>query len=134
MYKRVAKHARKKAEEEDLGLDEEMKEVLGLQDTDDSESDSESSEGDEDASDGEASGSDDEDASQDDRPSRLKRKLEGLYNDEEDEAEDSESEDDEGDSAGPSAQEALEDPLYEIPVPKGSQSCAICPGRIFKNL
>ena len=50
MFKRVEKRIWKKEKEEELGLDSEMKEVLGLQDTDSEESDS-SSDNDSDGSD-----------------------------------------------------------------------------------
>lgn len=42
MFKRVDKRRRKKEEEEKLGLDEEVKEILGIQDTDSEESESDS--------------------------------------------------------------------------------------------
>ncbi|CCO32454.1 hypothetical protein BN14_06514 [Rhizoctonia solani AG-1 IB] len=40
MYKRINKRIRKKEKEEELGLDDETKEILGMQDTDSDESDS----------------------------------------------------------------------------------------------
>ena len=44
MFKRVEKRIRKKEKEEELGIDEDMKEMLGMHDTDSEESDSSSSE------------------------------------------------------------------------------------------
>jgi hypothetical protein len=46
MFKRVAKRVKRKEEEEALGLDEDMKEALGMHDTDSDESESDSSEDD----------------------------------------------------------------------------------------
>ena len=43
MFKRVEKRRKRQEEEEDLGLDAELKQVLGIQDTDSEESDSDSS-------------------------------------------------------------------------------------------
>jgi len=143
MFKRVEKRARKKAKEAELGIDETTKELLGLNDTDDSESDSSDSESE--------SGSDDGGASdQSDKETRsilnkLKRKAAVLENNSDDEAgsEDegggSGSEDEEGPpqpGAGEqrvTAQEALDNPLHDIPKPAGALSCAICPGKVFKN-
>jgi hypothetical protein len=45
MFKRVARRVKKKEEEEALGIDEDMKEVLGMHDTDSEESDSDSGSG-----------------------------------------------------------------------------------------
>jgi hypothetical protein len=45
MFKRVAKRAKRKEKEEALGLDEEMKEALGMHETDSEESDSSSEDG-----------------------------------------------------------------------------------------
>lgn len=44
MFKRVAKHAKRKEKEAALGITEEMKEIMGLQDTDSDESQSDSEE------------------------------------------------------------------------------------------
>jgi hypothetical protein len=43
MFKRVAKRVKRKEDEEALGLDEDMKEALGMHDTDSDESESDSS-------------------------------------------------------------------------------------------
>ncbi|KAF8813356.1 hypothetical protein BYT27DRAFT_7230935 [Phlegmacium glaucopus] len=67
MFKRVDKRRRKKEEEEKLGLDEEVKEILGIQDTDSEESESESDfdEGEEEGSAAEGERDEEEDEGED---------------------------------------------------------------------
>ena len=48
MFKRVEKRRLKKQEEEELGIDEDMKEILGMHDTDSEESASDESDSDDD--------------------------------------------------------------------------------------
>ena len=144
MFKRVEKRRKRKEDEEELGIDEEMKEVLGLQDTDSSESESGSD------SDSDSDISNDEgDAS---ASGMLKRKRvkgsesegddSGLANDvvsdEEEEGEDVvESDEDETDhpDSGPqiTVAEALQDPLYVVSMDPEIQSCVLCPGKRLKN-
>ncbi|GJE94776.1 hypothetical protein PsYK624_109480 [Phanerochaete sordida] len=127
MFKRVQKRARKQEREEELGLDSEMKEVLGLQDTDSEESDSGSSESGSD-SEGEsgedALGAEDDDAEEE---SEDEEGLQGLE-DESDEDSDSESE-----FPPMSVTDAVSDPLYYVSLEQDVRACILCPGKLLKN-
>lgn len=152
MFKRVARRIRKKEEEEELGLNEEMKEVLGMHDTDSEESDSESED------DGESDGSHDEnsqegsDADSADiapvagRKRRRGERDEGSGSDEGSEDgsggevsdENLEPDEDENDSGNEaeipiSITEASKDPIYAIPRQPEVEGCAVCPGKLLKN-
>lgn len=139
MFKRVSKRIKRQEEEEALGLDSEMKEVLGMHDTDsdESESDSEGSESDPESSASSVDGSDEEqdgndteatkDSDAEPRTSR-KRKL-ALASDDEDEEDISE------DDLEPSIslEQALQDPIYLADIDLDSHACTICPGKALKN-
>ena len=112
MFKRVERKRKRKEEEEALGLDEETKEVLGLNDTDSDES----------ASSGDDS-SDNEDAEGADVGAE---EEEGVS-----EEDDSEDEDEE---ATIPIRTALTNPIYVVAIePTTTHSCAVCPGRILKG-
>ncbi|KAI0749437.1 hypothetical protein C8Q80DRAFT_1162032 [Daedaleopsis nitida] len=134
MFKRIEKKIRKKEKEEELGLDEDMKEMLGMNaDTDsdesDSSSDSENDENDEegmglDASDGEeesdAGAEDDEEGDE--------------HEGDEEQVLESEPESDDEDEEPPmSVSEALQNPLYVVSLEPEVRACIVCPGKLLKN-
>ena len=108
MFKRVEKRRRKKEEEEALGLDEDMKEIMGIQDTDSEESESDSDD------DGVGIG------------------VGGGLDEEEEEEVGSE---DDSDELHPpiSVKDALRDPVYVVAVDPPAHGCVACPGKIFKS-
>ncbi|KAH9856580.1 hypothetical protein C2E23DRAFT_865989 [Lenzites betulinus] len=154
MFKRVAKRIRKKEREEELGLDGELKEILGMNniDSDDDSSDSDSggssdddrpakrvsgaqSDDSDEDSDGE---SDEEEADEDEEldgeldageGSEVLGSEAGQSEDEEDEDED---EDEEGEPPM-SVSEALQNPLYIVSLEPEIKACVICPGKLIKN-
>lgn len=109
MFKRVDKRRRKKEEEEKLGLDEEVKSILGIQDTDSEESESES-----------GSDEDEEEAS-----------AAGGEMDSEDE-EEGEGEEEEDPSI--TVSQALKDPLYIVSILPDIKACIVCPGKLLKSV
>ncbi|KIJ52488.1 hypothetical protein M422DRAFT_43343 [Sphaerobolus stellatus SS14] len=153
MFKRIAKRQRRQEEEEELGLDYEAKQVLGLQDTDSDESDfsseEESSSGNE---------SDDDSMPEDtmdidglnmqlrkrDRGGQSsshgedseKEEANGDEDEDEDEDDGGSENGDNGVDAPMSAMDALSDPMYDVPGASKTQdirACVICPGKLFKN-
>lgn len=118
MFKRVEKRRRKKEEEEKLGLDEDMKEVLGIQDTDSDESDS-----DESNSDSERGTGDEEagDASEEEVA--------------EISADEGDADAEEGVAKAPelSVQDALEDPIYLMSLEPDIKACIACPKKLLKH-
>ena len=130
MFKRVAKRIRKKEKEEELGIDEEMKEMLGMHDTDSDESDSsadsdEESEGEQ--SEGETgahaaiAGEDEEDGEdgEDSEDGEVEDEEEGVSSDE--------------DVAPMTLSEALQDPLHILEEEPEVKGCIVCPGKLLKN-
>jgi hypothetical protein len=113
MFKRVDKRRRKKEEEQKLGLDEGVKEILGIHDTDseESDSDSDSDEGEEEESVAEESVADDEE----------------MNSGEEDEDEEEEED------PSITVSEALKDPLYIVSVLPDIKACIVCPGKLLKS-
>ena len=131
-----------------MGLDEEMKQVLGLQDTDSDES-SDSSDSDSDGHPNVDSDSEEEIADEDADPTgHLYRKRkratqslasladsDGLHK----ESEFSDVEDEvDGNEDGPpmSVMAATTDPIYDLPnTPQALdlRACIICPGKVIKN-
>lgn len=103
MFKRVEKRRRKEEDEDALGLNEEMKEIMGLQDTDSEESDSGS----------EGSG-DNEDEIR-----------------EEDEEDEVNSEDEELPPI--TIAEALVEPVFIAALEPTQYACVVCPGRVLKG-
>ena len=118
MFKRVDKRRRKKEEEEKLGLDEEVKEILGIQDTDSEESESDSDEGEEEEEEEE------EESVADD---------EEMNFGEEDE-DDDEDEDEEDKDPSITVSQALKDPLYIVSVLPDIKACIVCPGKLLKSI
>jgi hypothetical protein len=135
MFKRVRRRIAKKEKEHELGLTPEVKDEMGLYDTESDES---------------LSGSGGESSSDSKRPSRKRKRS--LGDDEEsgdgggsdskgsasadEEQGDSEPdaggvEDKTGDESGPTVEDALKDPLHF--VSEDQQACAICPGKLLKN-
>ena len=114
MFKRVEKRRRKKEEEEKLGLDEEVKEILGMQDTDSEESESDS------------------DSDQDEEEEK-----ESLADNEEmnsgEEDEDEEDHDAEEEDPSITVSQALKDPLYIVSVLPDIKACIVCPGKLLKS-
>jgi hypothetical protein len=127
MFKRVAKRIKKREEEDRLGLDEEMKEVLGYHDTDSEESESASE------SDGESG----EEAStseggEDDEDHFLARGLKKTREEDEQEQDEEAAGEDE-EYAHISLPEALLNPIYTVSLSSDVSSCVACPGKLLKN-
>lgn len=131
MFKRVEKRRKKQEEDEELGLDGEMKELMGLQDTDSDESDSSSEGG---SSDDEA-GSEVAEESGDEEIDEDQLEI-GDKEDEQSEGDDAESdEESEGDDQPPlTITEALANPVYVVSLDPEVKACVVCPGKLLKNL
>lgn len=128
MFKRVEKRQRKLEEEEELGLTEEMKEVMGMHDTDSDESDS----GEEGNSSDQEEGGDGLDASGEEDY------LEGVEEVDEEVDEEAEEEIDEEDEEVMerpplSVTEAMADPLYTLTSKGFLKVCAVCPAKRLKD-
>jgi hypothetical protein len=122
MFKRVNKRIKRKEEEEKLGIDEEMKEVMGLQDTDSSESDTADSDSDSDKeNDEEERGSSDED------------NLREQASDDALDLEDGVDEESEDTEDGVTVSTALQNPIRYESASSDIALCALCPGKVFKN-
>ncbi|KAG8812187.1 hypothetical protein FRC19_003328 [Serendipita sp. 401] len=129
MYKRVTKRERKKRDEEKRGITAEMKELIGMGDTDSDES-SESSESEQETEHTIPSGPhsrkrkryEDEDDNSEDGSSVLEKENDGMASLESTDEQDG----DDGPLSGLSVKEAL-----KLPVQDGN--CVICPGKVFKN-
>lgn len=157
MLKRVEKHQRRKEAEEKLGLTEDMKEVLGMHETDSDESDSSSSE---DSSSDSSSEESDEGKAQSKKPpptAGVKRKRDEEDSDDESSSEDEDEspkrrdggsgdsdgddndEEDEGEERKASVKpnitvrQALETPIYVASSSPEVKACAVCPGKLIKN-
>ena len=110
MFKRVEKRSRKKAEEEELGLDENMKEILGMHDTDSDESDSNSDQ---------SSAGDTDDEVEEEMGS-----FGGGLERNEDDAEEERI---------ITVREALLDPIYLVSLQPEVKACIVCPGKLLKG-
>ncbi|KAG2070088.1 hypothetical protein BDR04DRAFT_1100527 [Suillus decipiens] len=113
MFKRVEKKRKKLEEEEELGIDEDMKEFMGFNDTDSDES----------ASDSDSSSDDHSDAGQ-------------SQSGEEDleEAGDESVEEMEDDEEPPILiSEALRDPIYVVSLDPDIRACILCKGKVIKG-
>lgn len=108
MFKRADKRRRKKEDEEKLFLDQEMKEILGIQDTDSEESDSDSDEGEEEE----------------------RATNEEMNSGEEEEDEENDEEED----PSITVSQALKDPLYIISILPDVKACIVCPGKLLKSV
>ncbi|EJU04982.1 hypothetical protein DACRYDRAFT_20551 [Dacryopinax primogenitus] len=123
MYKRVAKRIERHEREEKLGITEEEKEILGLQDTDTDES--ESSDSDE--------GSDKEDAEGFEVGSELDEMDERPQENGDDETD---SDDDESLSdivPAVTVEQALKSPLYTFLGDTKTEGCFVCPGKFLAS-
>ncbi|KAF9783270.1 hypothetical protein BJ322DRAFT_1021975 [Thelephora terrestris] len=123
MFKRVEKRITKKRKEEELGITEEIKEAIGLNDVDSDDSDSGESE---------ASGSS--------SPpqvllSKRKRSLEDEVDGGSGAASDSGTSDEEEEEhdVQMTVEEALHNPLYIISIQPDVRGCIVCPRKILKN-
>lgn len=122
MFKRVQKRQRKQEEEEELGLDSEMKEVLGLHDTDSEESDS--------SSDDESSGS--EGKAEGEEGATSAEGHEGGMSDVESDGRTEATEEEDGFPLM-SVTEAVSDPLYLVSMDPEVRACILCTGKLLKN-
>lgn len=122
MFKRVQKRQRKQEKEEELGLDSEMKEILGLQDTDSEESDS-----------GSDDGSDNSDSEVEGGNARIEATQDDEELEEEDLMESAEGSEDEDGIPPMSVTEAVSDPLYLVSMDPEVHACILCPGKLLKN-
>lgn len=130
MFKRVERRIRKKEKEEELGLDEETKEVLGLNAADTDSDESNSSSGSESGSESEDRDGglvEDQDASNAEEDDM--REDEG----DEEESEGQSDEEDEEDEPPMSVSEALQNPLWHVSLESEVKACAVCPGKLLKN-
>lgn len=126
MFKRVAKRIRKQEEEDALGLDAEVKQVLGLNDTDSEESDDDSSDdgslaGLEGSEDGEGLGQDGEEMDEDEGPD--------LFEESDSEADDQPQKI----KMKMSISQALKDPIFLDPEDAMNKLCVICVGKKLKT-
>jgi len=114
MFKRVDKKRKKLEEEEELGIDGDMKEFMGLNDTDSDESASDSESSSDERSDADQLQSGDED-------------LEEAGNEMED--------DDASDDEEPPIllSEALKDPIYVVSLDPDVRACILCKGKVIKG-
>lgn len=120
MFKRVEKRRLKKQEEEELGLDEDMKDVLGMHDTDSDESDTDS----DDTSSGEHSEGEDGEEEQEEFGSDAEGSQE----------EDARSESDAEEEPVITIREALRDPVYVVSLQPIVKACIVCPGKLLKGV
>jgi hypothetical protein len=152
----VAKRERKREREEELGLDEETKQILGLQDTDSDESLNSDSDSESDDHSDIDSGTDEEiDGEDADLTGNLLHERKhpghrlgalsdsaGTYGESHSESEQSDAmsegdaEADDEDGPPMSVMAATTDPIYDIPGAPATQdlrACIVCPGKIIKN-
>ncbi|KAG1744012.1 uncharacterized protein EDB91DRAFT_1124188 [Suillus paluster] len=117
MFKRVEKKRKKLEEEEELGIDEDMKEFMGFNDTDSDESASDSDSSSDGHSDAEQLGEED---------------LEEAEDENIDEMEGANASDDEEPPI--SLSEALRDPIYVVSLdPLDVRACILCKGKVIKG-
>ncbi|KIK99585.1 hypothetical protein PAXRUDRAFT_822577 [Paxillus rubicundulus Ve08.2h10] len=119
MFKRVERKRKKCEEEEDLGLDEDMKAIMGLHDTDSDESDS----------DPESEGHS-EDSSPDGVNADSGREVGMVGRERDDEVSSEEGIDDEPPM---SVAEALKNPIYLISLDPTVHGCILCRGKLIKS-
>ncbi|KAG1737289.1 hypothetical protein EDB19DRAFT_1829576 [Suillus lakei] len=118
MFKRVEKKRKKLEEEEELGIDEDMKEFMGFNDTDSDES----------ASDSDSSSDGHSDA---DQLQSGEEDLEKAGGENGDEMEDDDASDDEEPPILLS--EALRDPIYVVSLDPDVRACILCKGKVIKG-
>lgn len=116
MFKRVEKRIKRKKHEDELGLDEDMKDVLGLNDTDSDESESDI---------------DSEDADQDiEADDNSHDEMEGGFDQESD---DDGGDDDQTERSLITVEEALKDPIFIVSLDPDIKECIVCPGKLLKT-
>ncbi|KAG2138307.1 hypothetical protein DEU56DRAFT_340082 [Suillus clintonianus] len=120
MFKRVEKKRKKLEEEEELGIDEDMKEFMGFNDTDSDESASDSDSSSDGHSDADPLQSDEEDLEQ-----------AGDGNENEDEMDDDDASD--GEEPPILLSEALRDPIYVVSLDPDVRACILCKGKVIKG-
>lgn len=135
MFKRITKKQKKQEIDDELGLDEDTKQMFGMHDTDSDESNSSDSEEDSDLSDG---GSDlDDDL---DRNSTADMTMEWLdaaregSEDEDDTDEEGLDLDEQLDDEPPlPLSEAVKNPIYLVSMDQDIRACIACPSKLLKN-
>lgn len=110
MFKRIEKRRRKKIEEDELGLDENMKEILGMHDTDSDESDSDSDQT-------SAAGVEEEPEEDISDTGGFGERLE----------------DEDEEEHLITVQEALRDPVYLVSLQPDVKACIVCPRKLLKG-
>lgn len=138
MFKRINKRLQKKEKEEAIGLDDEMKGILGMNDTDSDESDSSSDSDHSDSGDGNSDNENEDELSNKPLGSagmKIKNLEGGNGNSsEEEDAEEDISEDEQGDTVPPmTISEALVEPLYVVRPGSEVKECILCPGKVLKH-
>ena len=121
MFKRITKRQDKQAQDEELGLDEDTKQMFGMQDTDSDETETSDS------------GSDEEnDSEAEEGPGGLKTEwLDAGVSDSGDEDEEDTERAEFDDMVPISLSEAVKNPLY-VTHP-GVNECIVCPNKKLKN-
>jgi len=120
MFKRVEKKLEKKKKEQELGITEEIKEAIGLNDVDSDDSSSDESE---------ASGS----SSSPQIPSKRKRLLDEEELDTSSNEGTGVSNDEDEPGVQMTVEDALHDPLYITSIQPDIRACIVCPHKLLKN-
>lgn len=118
MFKRVEKRLKRKQREDELGIDDDMKQVLGLNDTDSDESESDT-DSEERSVDGEFEGIQDVESDE--------AVEEGDFDDEESDN------DDEPERVLLTIEEALSNPIFIVSLDPDVRECIVCPGKQLKG-
>jgi hypothetical protein len=121
MFKRVERRLKRREREDELGLDEDMKEVLGLNDTDSDESESDSdldshgdipdADSDEDEVEMDSDGGNDEEDGSDNEVDQQQSEERALI----------------------TIAEALSNPIFLVSLDPTINECIVCPGKQLKN-
>lgn len=142
MFKRIEKKQKKREREEELGLDDETKQMFGLNDTDSDESSSSSSASSSSESGSSSSGSSSSDDDNLDKGPASDMKTEWLAAEDADSG--SEDEDDSDEEGGIdlndvafnkpnlTIKEAVKDPIYLSRPDKDWHACLVCPKKMLK--
>ncbi|KIY51981.1 hypothetical protein FISHEDRAFT_70218 [Fistulina hepatica ATCC 64428] len=125
MYKRIDRKYKKRQEEEELGLDDDMKEVLGMHDTDSDESESDGDETDSNTAG--ASENEEVDVFEDGEASG------GNANDDEQNSDLDSADTDSNLRSGVSVKDALSNPIHDASDESESQCCLLCPRKVLKG-
>ena len=137
MFKRIEKRQKKREHDEELGIDDEMKQTYGLEDTD---SDESSSDSDTSSENSEADESDDKNGDDNlDRGSTADIKTEWLATGEETSEEEDESDEEElaldKENRLPRLKlaDVMKNPIYIPSAEREERTCIVCPKKILKN-